>query len=250
MAELSISEKLERLWQLQRVDSQLDEIQILRGELPMEISDLEDEIIGLDTRIKNLKVEVKEAEGELGRLNAHTKEIDANLKKYQKQVEEVRNDREYEALQKEIEMAKLDMQISDKRAKEFKLTVEKKRERLSITEAKFAAKQQDVQIKKSELNGIIEKTETDEKRLLAQSTQARQGVDDRLLKAYDRIRRTYRNGLSVVTIEREACGGCFNSLPPQIRLEVGLYKKIVACEHCGRILVDNAIAYPAAAAEA
>jgi uncharacterized protein len=250
MAELSINEKLGKIWSLQQIDSQLDEIQILRGELPMEVADLEDELIGLDTRIKKLKAEAKEAEQEVARLNANTKEVDANVKKYIKQLEEVRNDREYEALQKEIELGKLDIQISEKRVKEAKVNLEAKRERLTVAEAKQAARQQDLDVKKSELAGIIEKTEKDEQRLLQSSNVARTGVDDRLLKAYDRIRKTYRNGMAVVTIERNSCGGCFNSIPPQVRLEVGLHKKIVACEHCGRIMVDHTIAYPSAAADA
>jgi uncharacterized protein len=250
MAELSIAEKLEKLWRLQQVDSQLDEIQILRGELPMEVADLEDELIGLDTRIKKLKAAVKEAEQEVSRLNANTKEVDANVKKYQKQLEEVRNDREYEALQKEIEMGKLDIQLADKKVKEAKGVVEAKRDSLNIAEAKFAARQQDLDAKKAELNSIIEKTEKDEVKLRSQSEGARHGVEDRLLKAYDRTRSTYRNGLAVVTIERNSCGGCFNSIPPQVRLEVGLFKKILVCEHCGRILVDHSIAYPQAAVEA
>lgn len=249
MAELSISEKLQKLWSLQQVDSQLDEIQILRGELPMEVADLEDELAGLETRIKKLKATVKEAEQEVARINGIAKDADANVKKYQKQMEEVKNNREYEALQKEIDLAKLDIELSHKRAKEAKQVVEAKKESLQIAEAKFAGRQQDLAVKKEELNGIIEKTEKEEAELRARSEQARKGIDDRLLKAYDRTRGTYRNGLAVVTIERNACGGCFNSIPPQIRLEVGLHKKIIACEHCGRIMVDQTIAHPMAGVE-
>jgi uncharacterized protein len=242
--ELSITEKLTKMWRLQQVDSQLDEIQILRGELPMEVADLEDEIAGLDTRIKKLKAGVKEAEAVVLNFNTTAKETDANVKRYIKQLDEVKNNREFEALQKEIEMGKLDIQLAERKAKESKSEVEKRKDILHVTEAKFSAKQTDLEAKKQELQGIIEKTEKEEALLRKQSEGARSGIEERLLKAYDRTRRTYRNGLAVVTVERTSCGGCFNNLPPQIRLEVGLHKKILACEHCGRILVDQSIVNP------
>ncbi len=242
--EISIADKLKLLWQLQQVDSQLDEIQILRGELPMEVSDLEDEIAGLDTRIKKMKAALKESEQEISKMQATSKETDANVKRYLKQLDEVKNNREYEALQKEIELAKLDIQLSDKKVREAKAQLDMKKESLGVAEARFEAKQKDLSAKKQELQGIIEKTEQEESKLRLQSDKARKGIEDRLLKAYDKTRRTYRNGLAVVTVERNSCGGCFNSVPPQIQLEVGAHKKILACEHCGRILVDSSIAYP------
>jgi predicted nucleic acid-binding Zn-ribbon protein len=244
MAELSIAEKLQKLWNLQQVDSQLDEIKILKGELPMEVADLEDELAGLDTRIKRLKATVKEAEGEVSRLQAFGKDTEANLKKYQKQIEEVKNNREYEALQREIDNAKLDIELATKKTKEAKAVLDQKKESLTVAEAKFTARQQDLDTKKQELNGIIEKTNQEEAKLKAHSDQARVGVEDRLLKAYDKTRTTYRNGLAVVTVDRDACGGCFNRIPPQVQLEVCLHKKIIACEHCGRILVDQSIVNP------
>lgn len=244
MSELSITEKLQKMWNLQQVDSQLDEIKILKGELPMEVADLEDELAGLDTRIKRLRGSVKEAEMEVNRHQTLGKETEANLKKYQKQLDEVKNNREYETLQREIDNAKLDIELSNKKVKEAKVVLDQKKESLTIVEAKFAARQQDLENKKQELNGIIEKTDKEEARLRGLSDQARQGIEDRLLKAYDRTRTTYRNGLAVVTVDRNACGGCFNSVPPQIQLEVCLHKKIIACEHCGRILVDQSIANP------
>jgi len=244
MAELSIAEKLQKLWNLQQVDSQLDEIKILKGELPMEVADLEDELAGLDTRIKRLKATVKEAEGEVSRLQAFGKDTEANLKKYQKQIEEVKNNREYEALQREIDNAKLDIELAAKKTKEAKAVLDQKKESLTLAEAKFTARQQDLDTKKQELNGIIEKTNQEEAKLKAHSDQARVGIEDRLLKAYDKTRTTYRNGLAVVTVDRDACGGCFNRIPPQVQLEVCLHKKIIACEHCGRILVDQSIVNP------
>jgi predicted nucleic acid-binding Zn-ribbon protein len=242
--EASVAEKLKSLWNLQQIDSQLDEIQILKGELPMEVSDLEDEIAGLDTRVKKLRAILKESEQEISKMQAMAKEAEANIKKYQKQLDEVRNDREYEALQKEIELAKLDIQLSEKKVREAKAGLESKKDGLSVAEAKMEAKQKELEAKKIELQGIIEKTEEEEKRLRSRSEKARQGIEERLLNAYDKTRRTYRNGLSVVTVERNSCGGCFNNVPPQVQLEIGLHKKIIACEHCGRILVDVSIAHP------
>jgi uncharacterized protein len=249
-AELTIAEKLKLVWDLQQVDSQMDEIQILRGELPMEVSDLEDEIAGLDTRIKKLKVAVKESDTDMNRLTGLAKDAETNIKRYQKQLDEVKNNREYEALQKEIELAKLDIQLAEKKLREAKVQYDQKKETLDIAEAKFIAKEKDLEVKKNELKGIIEKHEKEEEKLKKQSDKARNGIDARLLKAYDKIRKTYRNGLSVVAVERNSCGGCFNSVPPQVRLEVGLHKKVIACEHCGRILVDNTIAHPEAFVEA
>ncbi|MEY3242111.1 MAG: hypothetical protein RIR11_3550 [Bacteroidota bacterium] len=247
MSELTISEKLHKMWNLQQVDSQLDEIKILKGELPMEVADLEDELAGLDTRIKRLKAAVKEADQEVVRIQTFSKDTDANLKRYQKQIEEVKNNREFEALQREIDNAKLDIELASKKVKEAKLILEQKKETLTIAEAKFASRQKDLDTKKVELNGIIEKTDKEEARLRSLSEQAREGIDARLLKAYDRTRTTYRNGLAVVTVDRDACGGCFNRIPPQIQLEVCLHKKIIACEHCGRVLVDQSIVNPAVA---
>ncbi len=243
--EASVAEKLKALWNLQQIDSQLDEIQILKGELPMEVSDLEDEIAGLDTRIKKLKAILKESEQEIARMQTSAKDADANIKKYQKQLEEVRNDREFKALQSEIDLAKLDIQLSEKKVREAKAGLEAKKDGLAVAEAKLEAKQKELDAKKVELQGIIEKTEQEENRLRTQSEKARKGIEERLLKAYDdKTRRTYRNGLSVVTVERNSCGGCFNNVPPQVQLEIGVHKKIIACEHCGRILVDHSIAYP------
>jgi hypothetical protein len=247
MSELTISEKLHKMWNLQQVDSQLDEIKILKGELPMEVADLEDELAGLDTRIKRLKAAVKEADQEVVRIQTFSKDTDANLKRYQKQIEEVKNNREFEALQREIDNAKLDIELASKKVTAAKLILEQKKETLTIAEAKFASRQKDLDTKKVELNGIIEKTDKEEARLRSLSEQAREGIDARLLKAYDRTRTTYRNGLAVVTVDRDACGGCFNRIPPQIQLEVCLHKKIIACEHCGRVLVDQSIVNPAVA---
>ncbi|MBU6341006.1 MAG: hypothetical protein KGS48_05885 [Bacteroidetes bacterium] len=240
----TIAEKLTMLWNLQQIDSQLDEIQILKGELPMEVSDLEDEVAGLDTRIKKLKANLKESEQDVARMVTLAKDAENNIKKYQKQLDEVKNNREYEALTKEIELAKLDIQLSEKKTREAKALLDSKKESLLVAEAKFETKQKELEAKKIELQGIIEKTEKEETQLRNRSEKARTGIEQRLLNAYDKTRRTYRNGLAVVTVERNSCGGCFNLVPPQIQLEIGMHKKIIACEHCGRILVDASIAHP------
>lgn len=242
--EASIADKLKKLWNLQQIDSQIDELQILKGELPMEVADLEDEVAGLDTRIKKLRAALKESEQDIAKMQTAAKEADANIKKYQKQLEEVKNNREYEALQKEIELAKLDIQLSEKRVREAKGALDGKKETMVIAEAKFEAKQKELEAKRVELQGIIEKTEHEESKLRALSDKARQGIEDRLLNAYDKTRRTYRNGVAVATVERNSCGGCFNRVPPQIKLEIGLHKRVLACEHCGRILVDHTITHP------
>jgi hypothetical protein len=216
----------------------------------MEVADLEDEVAGLDTRIKKLKTALKESELEISKMQSSAKDADVNIKKYQKQLEEVKNNREYEALQKEIELAKLDIQLAEKRVRESKGQLDGKKETLTVAEARYEAKHKELEAKKIELQGIIEKTEREETKLRTQSDKARQGIETRLINAYDKTRRTYRNGLAVVTVERNSCGGCFNSVPPQIQLEVGLHKKIIACEHCGRILVDQSIVNPEALVEA
>jgi uncharacterized protein len=245
--EASVTESLQKLWNLQQVDSQLDEIQILKGELPMEVADLEDEVAGLETRTKKIKLQIKEAEQEIALMQTSSKEAESNIKKYQKQLDEVKNNREYEALQKEIELASLDIKLYEKRVKEAKIKVDSTKETLTIAEAKMEAKEKDLTAKKVELQDIIEKTEQEENRLRTESEKSRKGIEDRLLKAYDKIRTTYRNGQAVVPVMRNSCGGCFNNVPPQVQLEVGLHKKIIACEHCGRVLVDNSIAHMDAA---
>lgn len=239
--ELSVAEKLKQLFELQMVDSELDQIHILKGELPMEVADLEDEIAGLETRISKLKSQQKEAEQEVARHNANIKDANLHIERYTKQLDSVKNNREYDALTKEIENQKLEIQLSEKRIREHKSIAAQKQETLDVTEKRLEQKQKDLDNKKVELAAIIEKTEKDEEKLLKKTEKARKKIEERLLRAYDKTRSSYRNGLAVVKIERDACGGCFNKVPAQIQLEIGLRKKIVACEHCGRVLVDNEI---------
>jgi len=237
---LSIQERLRLLYDLQQIDSQLDEIRILQGELPIEVSDLEDEIAGLETRVQKIENNIKEYHDEMRGHQAHVKEAEILIAKYEKQLDKVKNNREFDALNKEIALQKLDIQLSEKKIKQMKELETEKNDVLVIAKQRRDDKSGDLELKKVELKDIISRTEKDEVKILAQSEKQQKKIEERLLKAYHKIRNSYRNGLAVVAVERSACGGCFNSIPPQLQLEIGLSKKILACEHCGRILIDKA----------
>jgi uncharacterized protein len=239
--ESSITEKLKALWDLQMVDSQLDEIRILKGELPMEVSDLEDEVTGLITRKEKIDTSIKDTDLEVQDMNVMTKEAEANIVKYKKQLDDVKNSREFDSLNKMLDMANLDIQLAAKKLKELKGIMDGKKETMAVTDAKLIARKKDLEVKKQELQSIIEKTEKDEEKYLKQSEKAQKKIDERLLKAYSKIRTTYKNGVAVATIERDSCGGCFNYVPPQLQLEIGMHKRVIACEHCGRILIDESV---------
>ncbi|HMT51723.1 MAG TPA: C4-type zinc ribbon domain-containing protein [Saprospiraceae bacterium] len=239
--EQSIAEKLKALYALQQIDSKMGEIAILKGELPMEVSDLEDEITGLKTRLKKLESSVAEIDHEIGRHNNNIKESEGLIVKYEKQLDNVKNNREFDALTKEIELQRLEIQLSQKKIREANVARETKSESLDGISSKLNQRTKDVESKKVELQKIIEKTEKEETKLVKESDKARKDIEDRLLVSYDKIRKTYRNGLAVVTVARGACGGCFNRIPPQLQIEIGVMKKIIACEHCGRVLIDESI---------
>jgi predicted nucleic acid-binding Zn-ribbon protein len=237
--EIGVSEKLDALYKLQAIDSQIDKIRTVRGELPLEVQDLEDEIVGLSTRSEKIKEELKELEA-LGTAHKNTiAEANAAIKKYTEQQKNVRNNREYESLSKEIEFQTLEIQLSEKRIKENKFAIDNKKEILDEANAKLEGRQKDLEAKKGELDEIIAETEKDEQTLLKQSESARKAIEERLLFAYDKLRSNAKNGLAVVQIVRNSCGGCFNSIPPQRQMEIEMRKKITICEHCGRILVPN-----------
>ncbi|MCB0686381.1 MAG: hypothetical protein KDC53_07645 [Saprospiraceae bacterium] len=240
-AEKTIPERLSELYKLQLIDSQLDEIQVLKGELPMEVKDLEDEIEGLQIRVRKLEDSKKELDDAIAQHRNKIKESETLIAKYGRQLDDVKNNREYEALTKEIELQRLDIQLSEKRIREVEGSIVAKEETLQAARDRMADKNKNLENKKVELDKIIAKTEKDGNKLLKQSESQRQVIEERLLKAYDRVRKSYRNGLAVVTVERDACGGCFNKIPPQLQLEISLQKKIIACEHCGRILVDSSV---------
>jgi predicted nucleic acid-binding Zn-ribbon protein len=240
--EITIEEKLRQLFSLQQIDTKIDEIEVLKGELPIEVSDLEDEITGLETRLKNLNETVKDIEKEGMKFTTRITEGETLIKKYTKQLDDVKNNREFDALSKELEMQKLEIQLAEKKGKEISDKAGVKNAVIKEAKDKLKAKKANLDVKKDELKSIIAKTEKEEKSLRKNAATAEALIDDRLFKAYKRIRNNYRNGLALVTIDRDSCGGCFNQIPPQIQLEVSQRKKIIACEHCGRILVDNEIA--------
>lgn len=239
--DLTVAEKLKQLYELQLIDNEKIELEILKGELPIEVSDLEDEIVGLETRLNRLKKNVQEKESEINRHEVIMQEATDLIERYSKQLDNVKNSREYDALTKEIELQKLDIQLSEKRIREARVAMGHKEETLNETQTRFTQKEKDLANKKVELEKIITKTEKQERKLNKESDSVRKKIETRLLKAYDRISTNYRNGLAVVTVERNSCGGCFNKIPPQLQLEIKQRKKIIACEHCGRILVDDNI---------
>jgi predicted nucleic acid-binding Zn-ribbon protein len=238
----SVEDRLRRLYALQDVDSKLDEIEVLKGELPMEVNDLDDEIAGLETRTNNLKAAVKEIEAEVAHQKAKIKEAESLQKKYKKQLDDVKNNREFDALTKEIELQGLEVQLCEKKIRDAQVRIDAKEETLKEAKARMSDKKKNLEAKKVELEKIIENTDKEEKKLRKLATTARKEIDERLLAAYEKIRKSYRNGLAVVPVDRDACGGCFNQIPPQIQLEISQRKKVIACEHCGRILVDHDIA--------
>ncbi len=235
----SIVEKLKELYSLQQIDSKIDEISILKGELPMEVSDLEDEILGLQTRLSKVENSLSEVENEILRHKTNIKEAEALIERYTMQLDNVKNNREFDALTKEIELQKLEIQLSQKKIKDIGGLKESKEIDIEKIKDKLGQREKDLENKKVELQKIIEKTEKEEVKLLKESDKARKKIEDRILLSYDKIRKTYRNGLSVATVQRGACGGCFNSIPPQMQIEISMMKKIIACEHCGRVLIDE-----------
>ena len=239
--DLSVAEKLKQLYELQLIDSEIDQIAILKGELPMEVKDLEDEIAGLETRKGRLQGNIEHMEGELGKHKVNIKEAEALIDRYEKQMDNVKNNREYDALSKELEMQRLEIQLSEKRSRETTNQIGAKKETLKNTETRLKAKEEALKEKKVELEKIIEKTEKEEAKLKKQSDKAQKGIEERLMKSYNKLRNAYRNGVAVATVQRDSCGGCFNKVPPQVQLEISSKKKIIACEHCGRILVDDDI---------
>lgn len=234
----SIEGKLRALYELQLIDSKIDRIRTIRGELPLEVQDLEDSVAGLETRVNNLTDELKALEDQVNEKTQSIKDFKANIKKYEAQQAKVRNNREYDAITKEIEFQNLEIQLAEKRLKEYKFNIESKTEIVEKSQAEFAERKKDLKLKKSELDEIIAETEKEEKDLMQASEKAAASIEERLVNAYKRVRANTRNGLAVVPVERDACGGCFNKIPPQKQLDIRMNKKILVCEHCGRIMVD------------
>ncbi len=239
--ELTIEEKLRALYSLQLVDSEIDKIRTLRGELPLEVQDLEDEVAGLETRISNLKSEIAEVEkSAVGKTNEITAS-QALIKKYEEQQNNVRNNREYDSLSKEIEFQTLEIELCNKKIREFTAQAAEKKEVMAEAVTMLEERKRDLESKKGELEDITHDTQKEEEQLSEKSSELQTRIEDRLLTAYKRIRTNARNGLAVVPVKRDACGGCFNQIPPQRQLDIRSRKKIIVCEYCGRILVDDEI---------
>ncbi len=237
--EISIEERLKALFELQRVDSEIDKIKILRGELPLEVQDLEDELAGLETRITNLDEEIKGLESAVTAKKNEITNANGLIKKYKEQQNNVRNNREYDSLSKEIEFQTLEIELCEKRIREFSAQIKSKKETIDNSKSHLDERKADLKNKKKELEDIIADTQKEEQNLIKKSKEYEIIIEPRLITAYKRIRGNARNGLAVVTVERDACGGCFNKIPPQRQLEIRSRKKIIVCEYCGRILVDK-----------
>lgn len=237
--DFSVEEKLVAVLTLQKIDSKIDEIKTLKGELPMEVKDLEDEIEGLQTRIQNIDAEISSINSFVTQKSDAKKEAQALIKKYEKQQDNVKNNREFEAINKEIEMQELEVRLNEKHIKDAGFEQKEREAQRTRTQEKINILDEALAVKRKELEKIIAETEKEEKVLSTESEKAKEKVDPRLLTGYERIRTSYRNGLAVVPILRDSCGGCFNVIPPQRQSEIRQRKKIIVCEHCGRILVDT-----------
>jgi len=241
-AEISVEDKLRALKEIQIVDTEIDKIKILRGELPLEVQDLEDEIAGLETRVRNYNEEVKNFEQGISAKKQEILNSETLIKKYEEQQSNVRNNREYDSLSKEIEYQTLEIELCKKKIREFTEQEKDKKEQVNQANSLLEERKTDLIAKKSDLEEIVAETQKDIENLEKKSAEIQKIIEPRLLQAYKRIRSNARNGLAVVTIERDACGGCFNQIPPQRQLDIKSRKKIIVCEYCGRILVDEEIA--------
>lgn len=243
--EQTVEQKLKALYELQTVHTKIDKIRQVRGELPVEVADLEDDVAGLETRIQKLKAELDDIEDDIVTRKNLIKESQANIKKYEAQLNDVKNNREYDAISKEIEIQGLDIQVSEKKIREYGFEIANKTQVYEKALADLEARRADLEAKKAELGTITAETEKEENELTEQSEKASAGVEERLLTAYNRLRKNAKNGLAVVTIQRDSCSGCFNQIPPQRQSDIRQRKKIIVCEHCGRILVDEQMALEA-----
>jgi hypothetical protein len=237
--EYSVQEKLLSLAKLQMVDSKLDEIKVLKGELPIEVSDLEDELAGLKTRQVKIEEEINGMSDFIAAKKVAIKEGEEQLKKYDKQTNEVKNSREFEAINKEVEMQQLEIKLYEKNIRDANDDLAEKVKILDAAKKQYSLKEGVFNQKKTELQKIIQETVKEENHFLELSEEARKQIEERLLYSYDRIRKSYRNGLAVVPVRRDACGGCFNAVPPQRQSEIRQHKKLIVCENCGRILIDE-----------
>ncbi|OQC39734.1 MAG: putative zinc ribbon domain protein [Bacteroidetes bacterium ADurb.Bin037] len=237
---LTMEDKLRLLFQLQATDSQIDKIHLLRGELPLEVQDLEDDIKGLGTRMENLQKEIRDIEKDIAFRRIDADNARNMVLKYEGQQANVKNSREFDSLSKEIENQKLDAELAEKYIREFSTLLKDRKEALEHAKEAYEERLKDLEVKKKELDSIISETAKEEEVLLRKVEQIQSQIDARVLSAYHKVRNNARNGLAVVTVKRDACGGCFNKIPPQRQLDIKMSKKIIVCEYCGRILVDPA----------
>jgi predicted nucleic acid-binding Zn-ribbon protein len=240
--EQTVEQKLQALWSLQAIHSKIDKIRQVRGELPIEVADLEDEIAGLETRLEKIRVDLDDLEDSIVKRKNMIKDAQAAIKKYEGQLNEVKNNREYDAISKEIEIQGLEIQVCEKRIKEAEFEIKNKTEGYDKSQGNLDYAKGELEIKKQELDTISSETQIEEETLLKKAETASQNNEERLLKVYNKLRGSYRNGLAVVSIERDSCSGCHNKIPPQLQSEIRQRKKLIICEHCGRILVDEEIA--------
>ncbi len=240
--EVTVEEKLRALFDLQLIDSRVDEIKNVRGELPLEVEDLEDEVAGLNTRMEKLNDDLSQIDDNIKGKKIMIEEAKTLIKKYNEQQKNVRNNREFNSLSKEVEFQELEIQLAEKHIKEFKAQIEQKKEVIAETKGKLTERQTHLKHKKSELDDILKETEKEEQALIAKSEEFEKQIEERLVNAYKRIRGSVKNGLAVVPIERGASGGSYFTIPPQVQMEIASRKKIITDEHSGRILVDPNLA--------
>ena len=238
---VSVEEKLKALYQLQVIDTKVDKIRIIRGELPLEIEDLEDLIAGLNTRMEKLNKELDDIQQNIATNKNTVLLANEAIEKYQIQLKNIKNNREYTSLTKEIEFQNLEIQLAEKRKIQNEASLLHKQEIINTCAEKIKENNQELKIKQSELDEIVKETEKEEANLMEDSKKAEKVIDERLLNAYQRIRGKVTNGLAVVSVERDACGGCYSQIPPQRQLDIKMHKKVIVCEHCGRIMIDQKI---------
>ena len=240
--DMSVEEKLKALYQLQTMLSEIDKIKTLRGELPLEVRDLEDEVAGLTTRIEKINREIADLKGDVAKKKNEITDAQASVDKYKDQLDNVRNNREYDVLSKEIEFQTLEIELCEKRIKEYNAAAAAKADEIAKSEALLDERRKDLDVKKSELDEIVAETKQEEEKLREKAKAVEATIEPRLLQAFKRIRKNSRNGLGIVYVQRDACGGCFNKIPPQRQLDIRMRKKIIVCEYCGRIMIDPELA--------
>ena len=241
-SEFSVEEKLKALYQLQTMLSEIDKIKTLRGELPLEVQDLEDEVAGLSTRIEKIQKEIEDLKASVAGKRIDIETAKASIEKYKNQQENVRNNREYDVLSKEIEFQSLEVELCEKRIREALAAEKAKNEEIERSTAALEERTKDLEAKKAELEEIVSETKQEEEKLREKAKVVETTIEPRLLQAFNRIRKNSRNGLGVVYVQRDACGGCFNKIPPQKQLDIRSRKKVIVCEYCGRIMVDSELA--------